>query len=170
MTKKLLFVFLLALGLTFTGVCWADEAADKAVANLQKQIDKATTSGNSDEQRLVGNEYLNGHVSIQDTNKAIEWYEKSAAQNNVKTMVALGNLYLTNPKVKQDYVKAREWFEKGAAFDDKWCLNRLGEIYEKGKGVEVDMAKALEYFKRACELKDSTGCNAVERVTAATAK
>ena len=168
MPKKLLIAVFVICCMAFTSMCWADEEADTAAAELQEQIDEATASGDSDDQRRVANSYAFGHESIQDMDKAIEWFEKAAAQNNISAIKTLGNLYYIDPGI--DPVKAREWYEKGAALKDNWCLTALGEIYENGRGVEANLAKAMEYFKTACDNKDSSGCRGVERLNAASTK
>ena len=173
MPKKLLIAVFVICCMAFTSMCWADAAADKAAADLKAQIDEAVASGKSADQRWVANNYAIGHESIRDINKAIEWYEKAAAQNDVEAIKRLGNLYFFGDEegeVKPDFVKAREWYEKGAALNDKWCASSLGDIYENGNGVEVNIAKAIEYFQLACDNKDSDGCEAVERLKAASAK
>ena len=46
--------------------------------------------------------------------KAVEWYRKSAEQNDSRGQYALGTMYEDGLVVPKDYEKAVEWYRKSA--------------------------------------------------------
>ena len=50
-----------------------------------------------------------------DYEKAIEWYEKAAAQGNALAQSNLGYMYDKGLGIEQNYAKAKEWYEKAAS-------------------------------------------------------
>lgn len=112
----------------------------------------AAKAGSDEAQFWVGKFYAEGWGCVaKDYSKAVEWYEKSATQDNSDAICAMGWCYQLGNGVEQDYSKAVEWFKRGVDQDDGTCMNNLARLIEEGKGTERDYEVALELFKKATE-------------------
>lgn len=84
---------------------------------------------------------------------ALEYFEKSASQNDFLATFKLGSIYLSGESIiQQDYSKARQYFERGAEIEHGESMLKLGDIYWYGYGVTVDKQKAVELYKKAYSL------------------
>ncbi|MBR0202831.1 MAG: toll/interleukin-1 receptor domain-containing protein [Synergistaceae bacterium] len=92
----------------------------------------------------------------QDYSKAMEWYQKAAAQGNANAQNNIGYMYLHGLGVKQDYVKAMEWYQKSAAQNHAAAQINIGYMYRHGLGVKQDYAKAAEWFEKAALNKNES--------------
>lgn len=78
--------------------------------------------------------------------QAIEWLQKSAAQNNAQAQYDLAQLYLDCEEVEQDLDLAFSWLQKSADLGNPAAFMDLGYMYKYGLGVEEDYSKAIELF------------------------
>lgn len=78
--------------------------------------------------------------------KAIEWFQKSAAQNYAQAQYDLAQLYLDCEEVEQDFDLAFSWLQKSADLGNLAAFMDLGCMYEYGLGVEENLSKAIESF------------------------
>ena len=78
--------------------------------------------------------------------KAIEWFQKSAAQNNAQAQYDLAQLYLYGEEVEQDLDLAFSWLQKSADLGNLTAFIDLGCMYKYGIGVEENLSKAFESF------------------------
>ena len=85
----------------------------------------------------------------QDYEKAMEWYQKAAAQGNANAQNNIGYMYLHGFGVKQDYAQAMEWYQKAAAQGLDSAQTNIGYMYRHGLGVKQDYAKAKEWYEKA---------------------
>ena len=92
---------------------------------------------------------------MKDEKKAVEWYEKAAAQGNAGAQYNLGVSYYNGQGVGKDEKKAVEWYEKAAAQSDADAQYALGVCYENGKGVVKDEKKAVEWYEKAATQGDA---------------
>lgn len=123
---------------------------EKDMAEAFRFYTIAAKAGRDEAQFWVGKFYAEGWGGVaKDYSKAVEWYEKSATQDNSDAICALGWCYQLGNGVEQDYAKAVEWFKKGVDQDDGTCMNNLARLIEEGKGTERDYEVALELFKKA---------------------
>lgn len=60
----------------------------------------------------MGYAYQTGEKIKQDYKKAMDWYQKSAKQNNFFAQYGIGFLYEKGLGVKQDSQEAGYWFKK----------------------------------------------------------
>lgn len=88
---------------------------------------------------------------LNDTDKALNYWEAAAALNDAEAMARIGYTYVYN---KKDIPQGIEWYEKAADQNNALALNNLGYMYEKGEGVDVDYAKALDYYESAVDAGD----------------
>lgn len=88
-----------------------------------------------------------------DWNRAVEYYERGAAQGNEACRERLGYLYFEGEKVLQDYSRAflflKESREKGLLQD----VLPLAFLYQNGYGCEKDERKAAELYLEAAKQK-----------------
>ncbi len=57
--------------------------------------------------------YYGEHVEV-DYKQAKLWYEKAAANNDLRAQVNRGEIYAHSMGVNQDYQQAKYWYEKAA--------------------------------------------------------
>lgn len=95
--------------------------------------------------------YAKGYGVKKDPKIAVEWYKKSADNNNAKAQYALGLYYFKGNEVNQDYKKSVEFFLKSAQKGHAYAQYYLGECYFNGYGVPQDYQKAVEWYSKSVE-------------------
>ena len=86
--------------------------------------------------------------------KAQDWFEKSAAQGNVKAMLALGDLHNAS-KTEADGDVAVEWYAKAAKAGNIEATRKLGICYAEGRGrMDPDPEGAMAQFEIAAKAGD----------------
>jgi hypothetical protein len=108
---------------------------------LFKEKLQEARQGNSNSQFDVASMYQNGRGVKPDLDKAIEWYKKSAAQNNAQAISRLKLLEANKERFKKVMAQA----EKG----DAESQYKLGKIYTEGVGVSIDHIMATKSFESA---------------------
>ncbi len=116
----------------------------EGLAELQK-----ATAGNATAQFNLGMMYAQGVGVSKDAAKAVEWYQKAAAQGDAGAQVNLGLMYAHGEGVPKDAAKAVEWYQKAAAQGHAFAQFNLGMMYVRGEGVPEDVAKAVEWYQKA---------------------
>ena len=104
--------------------------------------------------------YLSGKGTEQNIEKAIEWFEKAAEQNNPDALYQLGYIYRNENYGVSDMERSNEFFKLAYErmlnhFAD--CPNgdtayQIGTLFHYGLGVECDIDKAIEWYKKSLEL------------------
>ena len=94
--------------------------------------------------------YYKGEVLLQDTEKAIDYFERAAEQKNPYAAYLAGKLRLTDESVK-DIRKAIRNFEIAAENGNDYAEYQLGKIYLYGKDVDRDYEKAIAYLTASAE-------------------
>jgi TPR repeat protein len=140
---------------------------------------KEANAGNSNAQYDVGAMYQNGRGVAANRDKAVEWYQKAAAQNNqkavsrlnliqsneerfnktlaraekgeVESQYDLGNMYSEGIGVDADITKATAWYEKAASQEFEKAQYKLGLIYYDGSSASQDRSLAFKLFRKAAE-------------------
>ena len=112
-----------------------------------KWLEMAANLGHSEAQY-----YMGARAYYEDEyDKAIEWWEKAAAQGDPDAMCRLGQLYEDGDGIAADHKTALQWFMKAAEKDDEYSQNFIGECYLKGNGLPRDAKKAVQWFEKAAE-------------------
>ena len=93
----------------------------------------------------------------QDYIKAMEWFEKAAANGNANAQTLIGHMYVNGLGVKPDYAKAIEWYEKAAVNGDATSQNNIDDKYYEE--IEQDYAKVLEWYEKVAASGDSYAQN-----------
>lgn len=169
-----LFVILLSL-LAATTVA----AGNDIWQALFKEKLMEATQGSSNAQYDVGAMYQNGRGVQASRDRAIEWYEKAAAQNNVEAISRLklmqdnrerfkkelaqagkgsiesqynlGNMFTRGIGIDINLTEAREWYRKAADQGHEKAEYQLGLIFHEGRGVRKDAVAAYKWFKKSAE-------------------
>jgi TPR repeat protein len=111
----------------------------------------------------VGEAYLRGRGTAQNTQLAVRWYEKGIALGSADCQSALGYLYFTGRGVQEDETKAHELFQLASVQGDTWGTYLLGVSYAGGHGVTKDLKVALDCFLQAAEKNDPSSTFKVGR-------
>lgn len=108
------------------------------------------SKGHHMSQYYLGEMYEEGFGVKKDLKKALEWYEKSAEQDN-----ALGALYgaeiIRNEKYSDLYDKAIKYYKIAAKQNQVLAMQRLASIYAFGSLCEFDVHEAVFYARKAIE-------------------
>ena len=109
----------------------------------------------------VGRMYLSGQGTEPDIEKAVEWFNKAAGQDNPDALYQLGYIYrneeygIANKNVSYNYFhSAFEIFLSNYEVNpyDSDAAYKLGSMYHYGLGIEQDINKAIEWYKKSAEL------------------
>ncbi len=90
------------------------------------------TSGDPTAQNTIGCAYYSGDGVVKDYAKALDWFRKSAAQNNRFACFNVGMCYEHGQGVKKDIYKAISWYEKASELGFADGALALGRLYETG--------------------------------------
>lgn len=85
-------------------------------------------SGDAKAQFVLARMYYNGDGITKDDAKSVEWYQKSAAQENVFAQYKLGEMYDKGEGVPKDAAKAVEWWQKAAAQGNEAAQDSLKHL------------------------------------------
>jgi TPR repeat protein len=156
---------------------FASSAVGDIWNTLFREKMREATNGNSEAQFDVGTMYQNGRGVQADRSKAIEWFEKAAAQGESKSISRLklmqanatrfektaseagkgdrdslydiGNMYMEGVGTHIDYSKAITSFEQSAGLGHIKAAYKLGLIYHEGSGVKQNSKRAFKWFRQA---------------------
>ena len=90
-------------------------------------------------------------MALQDYNKAIEWYRKSAERGYAQSQTILGLMYSKGRGVERDYKEAVKWYRKAADQAYVKAQFNLGVMYSEGRGVEQSDKEAAKWCRKAAE-------------------
>ena len=107
------------------------EGVEKNISTAAEWFLKAAMKGNHESQFNYGYHLAK---NLKQYAEGALWYERSAAQGNVRAMNELGTLYFRGDGVEQNVSKAREMWEKAAA-------NISDEMWEKAAANGNEAAK-----------------------------
>ncbi|WP_425050447.1 tetratricopeptide repeat protein [Psychromarinibacter sp. S121] len=120
----------------------------------------AAEAGDANAQNIVADAYDKGNGLAQDTEKALEWWEKSAAQDFERALHNLGQHYASS-----DPVKSAAYYERAVALGYDHSMVNLGRLYEKGQlGEGPDLERAAELYEQAVDLGNALAMNNLGRL------
>lgn len=118
---------------------------------------KEAENGDAEAQMAVGLMFLQGVGAEQDYKAAFEWFNKSAAQNNIDAYYFLGEIYYEGLGVKQDYKEALKWYKKSAMRGQYDAQMMLSIYYYTGKGgIPIDDIEAYAWADIASKSPENT--------------
>lgn len=129
--------------------------SDKYWALLEAQTDSAAQDSigwlykESDKQRYVNgkNKYKGRDLTFEQSNDiALEWFQKSAAQNNKNALFTLGMIYLEGQGVFKDAPKGISYLKQAADLGDYSAMRELGFAYLLGNGTVKDYSEAYRWL------------------------
>ena len=138
-----------------TAVERRSEAVQKTAVNEvpQSEFDEIflkASGGDSNAQLALGSFYARGiKPAVADARLALEWLEKSAAQNNATAMNYLGVIYGEGKIVPRDFKKAVYWREKAAENASAAEKYALATAFIYGYMLPSDAKKAREWLEKA---------------------
>jgi len=121
-----------------------------------KTLNLPKNRNNAEAQYFIGEMYYQGQGTLKNTNKAIEWYKKAAAQGEISSMVNLGVAYQLGDGVLSDPDKAFYYFKKAADAGSPSGMANLGEMYIDGIGTSRSLYKAKKVLQKAYEHPEIT--------------
>ena len=112
----------------------------------------ASEHGDTDSAWYVAKFNLDGIGTPINTAKAIEIYERLAAQNDADALNSLGAIYSAGKGgIAVDKRKAVGYWEQAVAIGQCTALRNLGDAYDRGWGVPADPGRATDYMIAAAE-------------------
>lgn len=113
-------------------------------------ITESANNGFAPAQHLIGKLLYQGDIIPQDLQRAIDYLEQAAGQNNPFAAYLAGKILLTEEAVK-DVLLAIKNLEIAAENGNDFAEYQLGKLYLYGKEVDRDYEKAMEYLTSAAE-------------------
>lgn len=102
--------------------------------------------GFTDSQTRLGMLYLNGEGVSQNTDEAIRWFKRAAAQGDSTAHLMLGVVYFgALPNTPKDIAQSAQWFESSAFLGNGRARDRLARLYATGTGVPEDLNLAMRW-------------------------
>ncbi len=118
----------------------------------QLALQRLSKKENAEDNNLIGHLYLWGHAVPQNSQEAIKWLKKAAAENDPSSMFDLGEIYyFGDGNIPRDYQRALSWFamSKVAGIDSISDIY-MGDIYfTGGYGIQQNREKAFNYYLAA---------------------
>lgn len=114
-------------------------------------IELAARAGDGEAQQDTGRNYEYGWTVKPNLPKAIEWYEKSAAQEQTWSLWRMGMVYVNGEGRDADSKVAVEYFRKAADGGNPDGMTSLAVMYATGDGVKQDFAEARRYYEQAAD-------------------
>jgi TPR repeat protein len=128
-------------GLLFLLTSCACLAGNDVWETLFREKLEEANAGNSHAQYDVGTMYQNGRGVAASRKRAIEWYQKAAAQNDQQAASRLRLIQSNEDRYHKTLLRARQ--------GDVESQYDLGNMYSEGIGVNADMSRAREWYGKA---------------------
>ena len=143
LVSRQLCVACLLLGTSFVV---SAENFDAGIFEFQQKL---ADSGNAQAQFKVGNMYESGRGVGLDLTAAMQWYEKSAANNYKPAKNRLTYLQVKRGGFRPEHKSWLNEVKTDADAGDGEASMMLGEMYEVGVGTPKNLAQAQAEYKRA---------------------
>ena len=106
-------------------------------------------AGDAIAQVQLGVAFYEGHEIEKSDLKAVEWFKKSAENENALGEALLGMCYKHGDGVDQDFKKAFQLFSKSAKKGNLMGQFGMGLFYTVGEGVTEDKKEGLRWILKA---------------------
>lgn len=127
---------------------WTVEGEDEGVYWYLK----AAEQGNAKAQFGLAQIYHRGGQSIKnlhDMDKALRYYNESAAGGYVMAYMLLGYIYEEGKEVEKDDVLAAQWYRKAADAGDSEGQSNFADMLTEGRGVSRNDAEAFSWYRKS---------------------
>ncbi|HNY10019.1 MAG TPA: ankyrin repeat domain-containing protein [Candidatus Wallbacteria bacterium] len=136
--KKILLVAIVLLL-----ICGGAARAENTFDDLKKKA----ASGDAAALGLLGEAYSCGwNGAPKDDKKAVECFEKAAAQGDPVGQYYMGTIFYFGNTVNKDYKKAAEWFEKAALHGEIRAQGNIAMMYYEGTDFPQNNIMAYAYY------------------------
>ena len=95
----------------------------------------------------IGIIYKNGFGIDVDHNIALDWLQKSVAQNDLNAAYEIGDMFYKGIGVKQDFEEALKWFN--LSVDNPKSKHIIGNMYYNGNVVDQSFQEAVKWYAAA---------------------
>ena len=114
-------------------------------------IQRAADAGSAEGQHRLALVFINGDAGVpRNPARAVELFEKAAAQGHRRAQLNLGTLYFRGQGVQRDLIQARAWLEQAAG--DVYATYALGRaLSESAPPASADPTRAADLYRRAAE-------------------
>jgi len=110
---------------------------------------KRAEQGEDDALCQLGEIYLT-EKDVQNSEKAIDYFEKAALKGNIKAQLNLARIYRDGAlNINYDIDKMLYWYQKAAERDNVYAQIRLGYIYSEAKFQRVNFQQAEAWYEKA---------------------
>lgn len=133
----------------FTGVNQMDSSRYKKPA---RSMDNPETS---EDQYLLGRQYLTGDGISQSYEYAVKWFKEAANKGHMCAQYFLGHCYYFGRGIAQSEEEAVLWYKRSANQQHAPAQYSLGICYFKGRGIEKSLKTAVKWYKKAAELGEA---------------
>ena len=116
-----------------------------------KILQPLALEGDSEAQKMLGIMYDYGHGVKANSEKALEWYLRSAEQGQPAVQYQVGAKYFRGDGVKQNYSEAARWWEMAANGGQVDAQFNLGLMFFRGLAIESDDVRAAGLFAQAAD-------------------
>jgi len=126
----------------------------ESMAQIVDMLTNAANQGHMLAQCSLGCKYTSSGEDqgyLQDYDKAVHWFRKSADQGCAVAQLNLGTMYQHGEGVGEDYNKAARWYRKAAAQGNANAQFGLGKLHTRGSGVVKDYNEAARWFHKAAD-------------------
>ncbi len=120
--------------------------------------------GDNDAGAELGEMYINGIGTAQNTEEGIRTLSRAAASGSSRAYVSLGKLYFEGELTERNVKFSLSCFENAARLGDASAYELLGDIYHSKDFPERDVAKAARLYKAAAEKGSAIAKEKAEKI------
>jgi len=120
-----------------------------------KILEPMAAAGYRQAQSEIASMYTSGFGAPIDMDKATMWYEKSAAQGDLKAMSTLGEIYYSPQSDNRDLEKAHAVWQTCALQLRKSCILYMAILLQNHKSQHYDLVKATAWADIAVDQRVS---------------
>lgn len=161
MIKHIVFIVLTFISINLFGQT-AEELNEDSKKLIEHQkfeeafpiLKQAAEMGNAEAQYNLGYCYRAGLGVEQNTEKGIEWFDKSAKQGFNDGLYQMMMAYGNGDGVEKNYKKAFEFGLECAKNGDGTCMWNVFNCYYSGMGIKKNIEKMLEWATRLGKLEN----------------
>jgi len=121
-------------------------SAAERLRRVQKHVDE----GNAEAQFMLGDVYLRGGMGLTKSPKrAVQLYERAAAQGHAPAQIKLGCRYEFGEGVEINYETAALWYLRAAEQGHPAAQSNLGNMFADGQGVAQSHDDSVRWWRLA---------------------
>jgi hypothetical protein len=150
-------IFPLALISFFLNALSAQNYEPQKPQPYSDEIVKKAESGDAGAQAMLASFYFSGSGLERNVEKAFQWSEKSAGQNNPEGLVLYGILLMEGIGTQKNERMGFEQIKKAADLKYVTAQVTLGNCLFNGTGTTKDYVEAAKWFEKAAQAGNPQG-------------